>query len=66
MLSPAAALQLHREGRVGDPENDFVMQRSRVQTVSITQIARQNNRANMQYLELHSGQIARRRLSVPR
>jgi hypothetical protein len=65
-LSPAAALQLHREGRVGDPENDFVMQRSRVQTVSITQIARQNNRANMQYLELQSGQIARRRLSVPR
>ena len=63
----AAAHRLHREGRVGDPENDFVMQRGgRVQTVSITQIVRHSGRLEMQYQELHTGQIARRRFSTPR
>ncbi|MGI9158798.1 MAG: NRDE family protein, partial [Saprospiraceae bacterium] len=60
----AAARRLHRGGRVGDPENDFVMNRGgRVQTVSITQITRCKGRSDMRYEELHSGQIARRRLS---
>jgi hypothetical protein len=59
----AAARRLHREGRVGDPENDFVMRRGdRVQTVSITQIVRRSGRLEMQYQELYSGQITRRRL----
>ena len=51
-----ALLNLHRQGSVGDPENDFVMNRSgRVQTVSITQVVQQMNRVQMRYFDLLQG-----------
>jgi hypothetical protein len=62
---PAAALRLHRTGSVGDPENDFIMNRGgRVQTVSITQIQRNERHISMRYLELQEGRGTRRRLTV--
>ena len=46
-------LQLHYNGSVGDPENDYVMNRhNRVRTVSITQVVRQTNLATMRYFDL--------------
>ncbi len=46
-------LQLHRTGGVGDPENDYVMNRQeRVRTVSITQVVCAADEARMQYFDL--------------
>jgi hypothetical protein len=46
-------LQLHRTGSVGDPENDFVMNRNeRVRTVSITQVVLETNMSIMRYFDL--------------
>ena len=51
--NPTNILQLHHEGSVGDPENDYIMNRAeRVRTVSITQITRQNVGATMYYEDL--------------
>lgn len=56
-------LHLHRTGSVGDPENDFVMNRAgRVQTVSITQVIADEKNARMLYLDLLGGKKSERRL----
>jgi hypothetical protein len=63
--NPAAAFRLHRTGSVGDPENDYVMNRGgRVQTVSITQVRREGHKIHMRYLELQDNKSARRSLTV--
>lgn len=50
---PASVFRLHRTGSVGDPENDYVMNRSgRVRTVSVTQVVQQNGTVRMRYLDL--------------
>lgn len=55
-MGPEAILQLHRTGSVGDPEQDFVMNREgRVQTVSITQLIRRKDQWQMEYFDLLSG-----------
>ncbi|MFN4256599.1 MAG: NRDE family protein [Saprospiraceae bacterium] len=54
---PADVLKLHLTGSVGDPENDFVMNRAgRVCTVSVTQIVRNDDRLRMKYRDLLDGQ----------
>ena len=61
---PADILYLHRTGSVGDPENDYVMNRSgRVQTVSITQIVQSEKGARMRYDTILEPSTAKRRLS---
>ncbi len=48
-----AFLQLHRTGTVGDPENDYVMNRAnRVRTVSITQVIVHTQAVKMRYFDL--------------
>ncbi len=55
---------LHLTGNIGDPENDYVMNRAgRVQTVSITQIIVDEKSARMRYLDLLGGNRSERRLS---
>jgi hypothetical protein len=50
---PRAILYLHQTGSVGDPSNDYVMQREgRVQTVSITQVILRKKFLRMHYLDL--------------
>jgi len=54
--SPEAVLHLHRTGSIGDPEQDFVMNRAgRAQTVSITQLVLNNNHWQMDYFDLPGG-----------
>lgn len=54
--APEAVLQLHQTGSIGDPEQDFVMNREgRVQTVSITQLVRRKDQWQMEYFDLLSG-----------
>lgn len=61
---PADILYLHRTGSVGDPENDYVMDRSgRVQTVSITQIVQSDKGARMRYDTISEASSVQRRLS---
>jgi hypothetical protein len=56
LQNPASILQLHHEGSVGDPENDYIMNRSeRVRTVSITQITRKDLVTSMYYEDLLEG-----------
>lgn len=51
--SAETLLDLHREGQIGDPENDFVMNRhNRVRTVSITQVVQQTRSVRMRYFDL--------------
>ena len=60
---PSSILKLHLKGSVGDPENDFVMDRGgRVCTVSITQIVCQEHRIQMQYFDLLDGYQDTRRI----
>ncbi|MBK6998313.1 MAG: hypothetical protein IPH31_26840 [Lewinellaceae bacterium] len=55
---------LHLTGSIGDPENNYVMNRAgRVQTVSITQIIVDEKSARMRYLDLLGGNRSERRLS---
>jgi Transport and Golgi organisation 2 len=62
---PADLLRLHRRGSVGDPENDFVMNRGgRVCTVSITQALCDTGSANMRYYDLLEGVRAARRIKT--
>lgn len=57
-------LHLHRTGSVGDPENDFVMNRGgRVCTVSITQVVVKNSQASLRYHDLLEGHQANRKLT---
>lgn len=59
-----ALIQLHLTGSVGDPENDYVMNRAgRVQTVSVTQVVVDEKKAQMRYLDLLGGNRNERRLS---
>ena len=54
--SAPSLLDLHRTGSVGDPENDFVMNRSdRVRTVSITQVVGTKKILRMRYFDLQEG-----------
>lgn len=61
---PADILNLHLTGSVGDPENDYVMDRNgRVQTVSITQIVQSDKGARMRYETILEDSSTQRRLS---
>ena len=60
---PSAIHRLHRTGSVGDPENDFVMNRGgRVCTVSITQVVRKKEMVQMRYFDLLEGHRDTRRM----
>lgn len=64
-LVRAGIYRLHLTGSVGDPENDYVMNRGgRVCTVSITQILFCDNRVKMKYTELLEGHRDRKQLSL--
>ena len=62
--TPADVLRLHRNGSVGDPANNFVMQRERVRTVSITQVVWQKKYARMRFLEMMEGNHDERLVSI--
>lgn len=50
---PEQILTLHRQGSIGDPENNYVMDRAgRVKTVSITQVVCQYAQASLRYFDL--------------
>lgn len=52
-----AVQELHLTGSVGDPENDYVMNRAnRVRTVSMTQVVSREGRVRMRYSDLLEGQ----------
>lgn len=58
-------LNLHRNGSIGDPENDFVMNRNnRVRTVSITQVVQQLHNIEMRYFELLNAAQDVRRITL--
>jgi len=60
---PAAILNLHLTGSVGDPENDFVMNRDgRVRTVSVTQVVRREEWVQMTLSDLLSGAREEKRI----
>lgn len=59
---PPALIDLHLHGSVGDVANNFVMQRERVRTVSVTQVVIEKNIATMTFLELLEGNRDERRL----
>ncbi len=51
--NPEQLLALHHQGSVGDPENDYVMDRAgRVKTVSITQIVYCDTQTTLRYFDL--------------
>ncbi len=63
--SPAQLWQLHQTGQVGDPENDFVMNRAgRVQTVSITQTVVSGGQAKLKFWNLLRGEIEQRKMAL--
>lgn len=63
--APADLLALHKTGSVGDPENDYVMNRGgRVCTVSITQITLTFEILRMRYLDLLEGNRDMRRVTT--
>ncbi len=63
--SSGSLVALHRTGSVGDPENDYVMNRSgRVCTVSITQITLTFGISKMRYLDLLEGNRDTRRVKT--
>ena len=58
-----ALVLLHRMGSVGDPENDFIMNRGgKVRTVSITQVVFQKKIARMRYFDLLEGHRDKRQI----
>ena len=60
-------LRLHRTGSVGDPENDYVMNRQeRVRTVCITQVVCEVAETRMQYFDLLNNQEDVRALTLQR
>lgn len=62
---PSTVYRLHRKGSVGDPENDFVMNRGgRVCTVSITQIILTHGISRMRYFDLLEGKRDVRRITL--
>jgi len=63
--SPGSLVALHRTGSIGDPENDYIMNRGgRVCTVSITQIILTFGISKMRYLDLLEGNRDTRRLTT--
>lgn len=61
-----AILELHHHGSIGDPENNYVMNRqNRVQTVSITQIERKEHHIHIRYEDLLEGQTDIRTFGLP-
>ncbi len=63
-IDSRSVLHLHKTGNVGDPEQNFVMNRAgRVQTVSITQISVHAKNARMKYLDLLEKNKSERRLT---
>lgn len=62
---PSGILKLHLSGTVGDPENDFVMNRGgRVCTVSVTQVVCQEKNIRMRYFDLLEGHQDLRRMQL--
>ena len=62
-LTNRKIISLHRHGSVGDPENNYVMNRGgSVQTVSITQVTVDKKNARMRYFDLLGGNRSERRL----
>ncbi len=62
---PTDILRLHLKGSVGDPENDFVMNRNgRVCTVSVTQVVCRQRLIRMRYLDLLEGQQDLRQMKL--
>lgn len=62
-FTPARLVRLHQTGSVGDPENDYVMERAgKVRTVSITQLALDEKKARMRYFDLLRQTESERRL----
>jgi hypothetical protein len=62
---PSTVYKLHQSGSVGDPENDYVMNRGgRVCTVSITQIVLRDSQVRMRYNDLLEGRSDIKRLSL--
>ena len=65
VVNPSTLLSLHRTGSVGDPENDYIMNRGgRVRTVSITQIIFEHEIYRMRYFDLLEGYTDKRRLTA--
>ena len=61
--TPESLFHLHSTGSIGDPENDYIMNRGdRVRTVSITQVVVGRKTAWMKYYDLLGGQQDARRL----
>lgn len=61
--TPKSLISLHRTGSVGDPENDFVMNRGgRVCTVSITQVVVEKKFSRMRYFDLLEGNRDKRQV----
>ena len=57
-LTPESILDFHKNGGIGDPENDFVMNRKDiVKTVSITTIQKKNKSIGMQHHDLLSQKV---------
>jgi len=62
-ISSTAISHLHRTGSVGDPANDYIMNRGgKVQTLSITQVLVDEKNAQMHYADLLEGNESKRRL----
>jgi hypothetical protein len=62
--TPQSMITLHQTGSIGDPENNFVMNRAgRVQTVSITQVKVDQKNAQMRYLDLLGGNKSERQVT---
>lgn len=62
---PSALCRLHLTGSVGDPENDFVMNRGgRVRTVSISQVLGNDAYLQMRYFDLLEGHRDRRQIAA--
>ena len=62
---PSTVYRLHLTGSVGDPENDFVMNRGgRVCTVSVTQVVVKNNFSQVRYFDLLEGHRDTRRMKA--
>lgn len=63
--SPENILRLHLQGGVGDPENDYVMDRAgRVKTVSITQIVYLPSGIEFSYFDLLEGASEKQQLPL--
>jgi hypothetical protein len=62
---PSTLYRLHLTGSIGDPENDFVMNRGgRVCTVSITQVVNSKNILRMHYFDLLEGHRDKRQITA--